>query len=69
MNNFGRAIRMALLYRWTFASSVLCAILVAVMWGGNLGTIYPFVEVAFRGQSLHNGWMARSRRRPGRAAS
>jgi len=52
MNNFGRAIRMALLYRWTFASSVLCAILVAVMWGGNLGTIYPFVEVAFRGQSL-----------------
>jgi ATP-binding cassette subfamily B protein/subfamily B ATP-binding cassette protein MsbA len=52
MNNFARALRLALQYRLVFATSVLCALLVAVLWGGNIGTVYPFVEVVFRGQSL-----------------
>ncbi|HEX4149700.1 MAG TPA: ABC transporter transmembrane domain-containing protein, partial [Pirellulales bacterium] len=53
MNNFGRALRLALRYRWTFAASVGCALMIAVLWGGNIGTVYPVVEVAFQGQSLH----------------
>ncbi len=26
--------------------------MIAVLWGGNIGTVYPIVEVAFQGQSL-----------------
>ncbi len=53
MNNFGRALRLTLQYRWTFAASVLCALGVAVLWGGNISAIYPFVAVALEGKSLH----------------
>jgi len=53
MHNFFRAVRLALVYRCTLAGSILASLAVAVLWGGNLGTVYPFVEVVFRGQSLH----------------
>ena len=32
---------------------VVTAILVGLLWGINIGAVYPFVEVVFRGQSLH----------------
>lgn len=54
MNSFGRALRLALAYRATFALSVFSALMVGVLWGGNIGTIYPFVEVAFHRQSMHD---------------
>jgi ATP-binding cassette subfamily B protein/subfamily B ATP-binding cassette protein MsbA len=54
MKNFARALRLALHYRWTFAGSVVCALMIAVLWGGNIGTVYPIVEVSFQGQSLHD---------------
>jgi ATP-binding cassette subfamily B protein/subfamily B ATP-binding cassette protein MsbA len=49
--NFGRAVRMAIRYKCTFAASIVCALVVAVLWGGNIGTLYPIVEVAFQGKS------------------
>ncbi len=52
MNNFGRSLRLALRHRVVFLSSVVCAVVVAVLWGGNIGAVYPFVEVVFRGKSL-----------------
>lgn len=52
MNNFGRTLRLALKHRLVFAGSVMCAIAIAVLWGGNIGAVYPFVEVVLRGQSL-----------------
>ncbi len=51
MNNFGRALRQTLRYRATVASTFACAIIVAVLWGGNIGALYPVVEVVFQGQS------------------
>ncbi len=54
MENFLRAIRLALHYRWTFAASVFCALMVGVLWGGNIGAVAPFVQVAFEKQSLHD---------------
>jgi len=59
MNNFARALRLTLRYRFTFAASVLCAIGVAVMWGGSISAIYPFIAVALEGKSLHE-WADRS---------
>jgi len=52
MKNFSRVVRLAFRYRLTFVFSVLCALGVAFLWGANIGAVYPFVEVAFRGESL-----------------
>lgn len=54
MKNFSRVLRLALRYRLSFALSVVCALGVAILWGTNIGAVYPFVEVAFRGESLQD---------------
>ncbi len=54
INNFARALRLALRYRWTFAASIVCALAVAVLWGGNISAIYPFMAVSMQGKSLHD---------------
>lgn len=52
MNNFVRSLKLALRYRAMLFGSVLSALMVAVLWGGNIGAIYPLVEICFEGQSL-----------------
>ena len=56
--NFGRVVRMALRYKLTFAASIVSAILVAIFWVANIGTIYPVVEVIFEDQSMQQ-WVAK----------
>ena len=51
MRNFGRVLRLALANRFTFFASIVCALAASLLWGGNIASIYPFVEVAFKGQS------------------
>ena len=53
MNNFARALRLAVRRRWLLAASMFCALMVGVLWGGNIGTVYPIVDVVLKGQSLH----------------
>ena len=54
MKNLLRALRMAFKYRWSLIASFLCSIMVAILWGANLGAVYPFVEVIFnKKHSLH----------------
>lgn len=57
MGNFARTLRLALRYRWTVVGAVCCAMIVAVLWGGNIGTLYPVVEVVFKGKRL-DVWVA-----------
>ncbi len=59
--NFGRAVRMAIRYKFTFAASILSALMVAVLWGADAATVYPFVEVGLFGRSPQNGSRSRSR--------
>lgn len=54
MNNFGRALRLALKHRALLAMSIVCALLVGIMWGGNITVVYPVFEVTFKGQTLHD---------------
>ncbi len=64
MKDFYRVLRLAFRYRLTFVLSLVCALGVAVLWGTNIGAVYPFVEVAFRGESLQdwvNGRIATAR--------
>ncbi|MBL9082711.1 MAG: ABC transporter ATP-binding protein [Planctomycetales bacterium] len=58
MNNFGRSLKLALRYRWTLVGSVLAALAVAVLWGGNIGAVYPLVEISLKGETLRN-WSER----------
>ena len=44
MKNFLRVLRLSLRYRFTFVASIVCALGVGVLWGGNIGAVYPFVE-------------------------
>ena len=52
MKNFARTLRMALRHRWTVAGAPSSALIVALLWGSNIGALYPIVQVIFRGQSL-----------------
>lgn len=52
MKGFSRTVRLALRHQWTLGLSLACALLVAVLWGGNITVIYPFVEVLFQGKSM-----------------
>ena len=52
--NFGRVVRMAIRYKFTFAATVFCALMVAVFWGVNIGAVYPVVEVVFKGKSMQD---------------
>src|SRR5688572_8338783 len=45
MKNFGRTLRLVLRYPWTLVGSACCAILVAALWGANIGGMYPIVEI------------------------
>ncbi len=54
MTNFGRAIRLALKHRLTFLGSVVSAVIVAVLWGGNIGALYPFIEMTKESKSLQD---------------
>lgn len=57
MKNFARVLALALRYRLTLVGLFLCSLLVAIFWGGNIGGVYPIVEVAIRGKSLQT-WAA-----------
>lgn len=50
--NFGRVVRMAIRYKFTFAASICSALAVAVLWGANIGAVYPVIEVVFKNKSL-----------------
>jgi len=52
MKNFARAVRLALRYRLILIGAVVCSLSVAVLWGANIGAVYPFVKVVLQGQSL-----------------
>lgn len=52
MKSYLRAVRLCFDYRWTLIAAFVCSLMVAVLWGTNIGTVYPFIEVVFRGQSL-----------------
>ena len=50
--NFGRVVRMAIRYKFTFAATIFSALMVAILWGANIGAVYPVVEVVFQKKSM-----------------
>lgn len=54
MKNLRRAIAMSLRYKWSLITSIICAFLIALLWGANIGGVLPIIEIVFRGKSLHD---------------
>ncbi|MDA0658972.1 MAG: ABC transporter ATP-binding protein [Planctomycetota bacterium] len=57
MANLKRALRQCFRYPGTLAGILISALGVAVLWGGNIGALYPVIRVALRGDSLQS-WIA-----------
>src|SRR5580704_12671145 len=52
MTGFWRVIKESLRYKWSLAASVVNALLIGVLWGVSITTVYPFVEVVLQGQTI-----------------
>jgi ATP-binding cassette subfamily B protein/subfamily B ATP-binding cassette protein MsbA len=52
MRNFLRAIKFALRYRTRLIISVVCALIVAALWGINIGAVYPVLQILSSDQNL-----------------
>ena len=53
MTDFFRAVKIALRYRLNIAMIVFSSLMIATLWGGNIGAIYPIIEVVFENKTLH----------------
>lgn len=58
MNSFWRVLRLSLARRGILAGILVVSTLVAVLWGANIGVIYPVIEVLVDGKSMHH-WIDR----------
>jgi ATP-binding cassette, subfamily B, bacterial MsbA len=54
MKNFARLVRFAWPYRVRFGLSLACAVMVAVFWGGNIGLVYPLLQVLIRSENCQH---------------
>ncbi|MEM9353333.1 MAG: ABC transporter transmembrane domain-containing protein [Planctomycetota bacterium] len=52
MTNFARVVRIALRHRFSVAASVLCSLVVAVFWAGNITAVWPLVDAVMHGHSI-----------------
>ena len=52
MKSFARAFRLTVRNRTTLLGVIATSLVVGVLWGANIGVVYPFVEVVFEGKSL-----------------
>src|SRR3954470_1596028 len=51
MKNFARLVRFAWPYRVRFGLSLACAGMVALFWGGNIGAVYPLLQILIRSEN------------------
>ncbi len=58
MNNFARALRDTLRYWKSLVLATVLSLGVAALWGGNIGALFPVIEVTVGGESLQQ-WIQR----------
>ncbi len=52
MKDFVRVLRIALRQRAALLGCVLTSVIVALLWGTNIGALYPMVDVVFKGNGF-----------------
>jgi ABC-type multidrug transport system fused ATPase/permease subunit len=56
MKNFARLVRFSWPYRVRFGLSLACAVMVAVLWNGTIGAVYPLLQILIRGENCQH-WL------------
>src|SRR5262245_9779333 len=54
MKNFFRALRLIFRYKWTLVASTFTAIMVALLWGFNIGGAYPIINIITQNKPLQD---------------
>ncbi|MFN9540088.1 MAG: ABC transporter ATP-binding protein [Planctomycetota bacterium] len=57
MLEFLPAVKSSLRYKWSICGAVICSLLIALLWGASISTIYPFVEIVLEGNTAES-WLA-----------
>ena len=52
MSNFSRVIRLALRHRLTVVGSIICSLVVAVLWAANIAVVLPIVDGVMQSKSM-----------------
>ncbi|MEE2937197.1 MAG: ABC transporter ATP-binding protein [Planctomycetota bacterium] len=52
MKSFSRILKLAIRRRAAILGVLVSSLVIAILWGANIGTLYPMVEVVFKGDSL-----------------
>jgi len=52
MKNFCRALREALCYWRSLVLATVCSLIVAALWGGNIGALFPVIQVTLGEETL-----------------
>lgn len=52
MNPFARVLRLAFRRRWPIVGVFATSFVIAILWGANIGTMGPIVEIVFKDDSL-----------------
>ena len=58
MKPFFRIVYHALRYKWSIAGATIASLLIAILWGASMTTVYPVVEVVLDGQTAQS-WVVR----------
>jgi ABC-type multidrug transport system fused ATPase/permease subunit len=58
MKNFARLVQFAWPYRLRFGLSLVCAALVALLWGANISAVYPLLKILFYESENCQKWIA-----------
>lgn len=52
MKDFRRVLRLVAKRRWTLFGCLFSSAIVALLWGLNIGALYPMVEIVFKGEGI-----------------
>ncbi|TWU07988.1 ABC transporter ATP-binding protein [Stieleria varia] len=52
MKNFARVLKLSSRRYWSLAGILATSLLIAVLWGANISTLYPMVEIVFNGDTI-----------------
>lgn len=54
MKEMFQALRWSFRYKYSIIFSIICSASVAALWGANISVVYPFVQLVFKGETLHD---------------
>ncbi len=58
MRPFLTAVVRSFRYRWSIIGAIVSSMMIAVLWGASISTVYPFVEIVLDNQTAHT-WIAK----------